>query len=280
MKNRLKELRVAKKLSQKDFAKAFNKFINENSDYYVFNGKGQKKKISYATVSRWENNRTPIPTDYYKSLADFLEVPINYLQGLTMGRKDILRVLNNAYYDFLKYPKVTTLIGSINDLLALLDIPSPKDSLTMNDLNTFSVKACNYWDKNFDFLFVCDQITYLLDLPRKSVSNERMESQIISAIEETEIALTSTEISKLFDKEADFVLKDYYFNREKLVRFNTKDDIELYTFNLMHCLNDFLNKMQKLPENSKKQYTPQIAQKRLNELIEKKKKAHLYNYPA
>ena len=62
MKNRLKELRQKEELSQKEFAKAFNAFlINNNS---VKDSNGNIKKISYATVSRWENEQTPIPSIY------------------------------------------------------------------------------------------------------------------------------------------------------------------------------------------------------------------------
>ena len=68
LENRLKELRKAKKLSQKEFAKAFNDFIKENKEFAVLDTKGKIKKISYATVSRWEVGQTPIPTKYYEAL--------------------------------------------------------------------------------------------------------------------------------------------------------------------------------------------------------------------
>lgn len=83
--NRLKELRQKKKLSQKDFAAAFNKFLKD-SDFPIKDNHGNIKKISYATVSRWENGQTPIPSIYYSSLAAFLNVPLPYLQGLGMSR--------------------------------------------------------------------------------------------------------------------------------------------------------------------------------------------------
>ena len=49
MKNRIKELRKSKKLSQKAFAIAFNDYIKEN--------KLNSKPITNTTVSRWENNQ-------------------------------------------------------------------------------------------------------------------------------------------------------------------------------------------------------------------------------
>lgn len=77
--NRLKKLRKSKQLSQKEFAVAFNSFLAKRE---IKTQNGKNKTISYATVSRWEN-RQPIPDIYYKSLADFFDVPVSYLQGTT-----------------------------------------------------------------------------------------------------------------------------------------------------------------------------------------------------
>lgn len=85
MKNKLKELRQRKKLSQKEFAAAFNKFLKD-SDSPIKDNHGNIKKISYATVSRWENGQTPIPSIYYSSLAGFFQVPVPYLQGFEQAR--------------------------------------------------------------------------------------------------------------------------------------------------------------------------------------------------
>lgn len=93
MKNRLKELRKAKKLSQKEFAKAFNDFIKSNKEYAVLDNKGKIKKISYATVSRWEVGQTPIPTKYFEALAKFFNVPLAYVQGAGYSKKEIENII-------------------------------------------------------------------------------------------------------------------------------------------------------------------------------------------
>ena len=93
MKNRLKELRKTKKLSQKEFAKAFNEFIEENKKYAVLDNKGKIKKISYATVSRWEVGQTPIPTKYYDALAKFFDVPLSYIQGAGYSKEEIENIV-------------------------------------------------------------------------------------------------------------------------------------------------------------------------------------------
>lgn len=93
MKNRLKELRKAKKLSQKEFAKAFNNFIREYKDYAVLDNNGKVKKVSQATISRWEVGQTPIPTKYYDALAKFFDVPLSYIQGAGYSKEEIENIV-------------------------------------------------------------------------------------------------------------------------------------------------------------------------------------------
>lgn len=81
MQNRLKELRKKKKLSQKQFARVFNDFMKSYPQFAVTDQKGQIKKISYATVSRWETGTTPIPTEYLETLAKYFRVSIAYFLG-------------------------------------------------------------------------------------------------------------------------------------------------------------------------------------------------------
>lgn len=93
LKNRLKELRKAKKLSQKEFAKAFNNFIREYKDYAVLDNNGKVKKVSQATISRWEVGQTPIPTKYYDALAKFFDVPLSYIQGAGYSKEEIENIV-------------------------------------------------------------------------------------------------------------------------------------------------------------------------------------------
>lgn len=81
MQNRLKELRKAKKLSQKEFAHAFNSFIKNYPQFAVTDQNGQTKNISHATISRWEVGTTPIPTKYLEALAKYFRVSIAYFLG-------------------------------------------------------------------------------------------------------------------------------------------------------------------------------------------------------
>ncbi|TLQ24680.1 helix-turn-helix domain-containing protein [Lactobacillus helveticus] len=254
--NRIKEIRKKKGLSLQQVADAVG--------------------LGNNTISRYETGKREPKLETWKKLADFFGVSVPYLQGLTIDRYDVLKVLNRAYYDFFKYPKPKSLVNCINDFIELVGISAPKSSLSEADLKKFSDKAFNYWNENFDFLFVCDRIEYLFDLPRLRVSNEEIERQVIWTIEEIEIKLTSTKISEAFDNIVDSTLDNYYENREKLVRFNTKKKIEEYTVLLFAVLQNFLDEMKNLPENSKEQYTPQIARTRLNKFVDERKKNQLY----
>lgn len=257
--NRLKEVRKSKGLSLEEVGKGVGLATN--------------------TISRYETGKREPKLETWKKLSDFFGVYVPYLQGLTIDRHDVLKVLNSAYYDFFKYPKPKSLVNCINDFIELVGTSAPKSSLSEADLKNFSDKAFNYWNENFDFLFVCSRIQYLFDLPRARVSKEEIENQLIWAIEEVEIKLTSTKISEAFDNIVDLDLSSYYINRKKLVRFNTKKDIEQDTILLFAVLNDFLKEIKNLPENSKKQYTPQIVRARLNKFVNEKKKEQLYCIP-
>lgn len=257
--NRIKELREHKGIGQKELA--------------------EKIGVTQQTISLYEISKREPKLETWKKLSDFFGVYVPYLQGLTIDRHDVLKVLNSAYYDFFKYPKPKSLVNCINDFIELVGTSAPKSSLSEADLKNFSDKAFNYWNENFDFLFVCSRIQYLFDLPRARVSKEEIENQLIWAIEEVEIKLTSTKISEAFDNIVDLDLSSYYINRKKLVRFNTKKDIEQDTILLFAVLNDFLKEIKNLPENSKKQYTPQIVRARLNKFVNEKKKEQLYCIP-
>lgn len=254
--NRIKEIRKKKGLSLQQVADAVG--------------------LGNNTISRYETGKREPKLETWKKLANFFGVSVPYLQGVTIDRYDVLKVLNSAYYDFFKYPKPKLLVNCINDFIELVGISAPKSSLSEADLKNFSDKAFNYWNENFDFLFVCDRIEYLFDLPRLRVSNEEIERQVIWTIEETEIKLTSTKISEAFDNIVDSTLGNYYENREKLVRFNTKKKIEEYTVLLFAVLQNFLDEMKNLPENSKEQYTPQTVRTRLNKFVDERKKNQLY----
>lgn len=72
--NRIKELRNKKGLSQKEFAKAFGDFTKNDKNI---------KSVSYATISRWERGENEPNLETWIRLADFFDVPVPYLQGVS-----------------------------------------------------------------------------------------------------------------------------------------------------------------------------------------------------
>lgn len=75
--NRVKELRTNKKMTLKEFTSSFNDYLK---DKYFKDGK--IKKVSYATISRWENSKSEPQREMWEKLANYFNVDVAYLQGL------------------------------------------------------------------------------------------------------------------------------------------------------------------------------------------------------
>lgn len=189
LENRLKELRKAKKLSQKEFAKAFNEFIKENKQYAVLDNKGKIKKISYATVSRWEVGQTPIPTKYYEALANFFNVPLAYIQGAGYSKEEIEKIILNE----------------INLRLADYFIKSNQDKMENNVLSLALYSFINNIKHDYlkSYLSLCGE----------------------SVIEDHEIPVLDAKLEKLLKEVYDFIFeqdsilswnKNNLENKEKL----------------------------------------------------------------
>lgn len=103
MKNRLKELRHEKKLSQKDLAKKLN--------------------ISQQAISLYEKGDREPKIDTWQKLADFFKVPTEYLMGITNDRVTLtVNDLNPAEED--AYKRIT----------AMLSEDYPKGSISKNKI--------------------------------------------------------------------------------------------------------------------------------------------------
>ena len=105
--NRIKELRSKKGLSQKEFAKDFNEFTVNDADV---------KSISYATISRWERGENEPKLETWIKLADFFGVPVSYLQGfgeINYNDKEELYKQFKKRNPDLDVPKLTSKTGAI-----------------------------------------------------------------------------------------------------------------------------------------------------------------------
>ena len=70
IKNRLKELRIKKGITQDKLATELNKGVSEN-----------EKLVSKMVISNWENNKHAIKPEKAQQLADYFEVSVGYLLG-------------------------------------------------------------------------------------------------------------------------------------------------------------------------------------------------------
>lgn len=103
MKNRLKELRHEKNLSQTDIAKAFG--------------------VTRQAISLYEKGDREPKIDTWQKLADFFKVPTEYLMGITNDRVTLtVNDLNPAEED--AYKRIT----------AMLSEDYPKGSISKNKI--------------------------------------------------------------------------------------------------------------------------------------------------
>lgn len=124
-KNRIKEVRKAKKFSLEEVGKAIG--------------------VGNSTISRYENGDREPSFENWKKLACFFDVSVPYLQGLTgVTDEDIAKCLNKMWLD-----------GSGNkiwlrDYLAASNI---KDDPHPSGLNDVTKSTLDYWKNHFSFLF-------------------------------------------------------------------------------------------------------------------------------
>lgn len=86
--NRIKELRIKKGLSQKEFAKAFSDFVKDDKNI---------KSVSYATISRWEHGENEPKTETWNKLSEYFHVPVSYLRGRGLSQNDVIWFLMYVY---------------------------------------------------------------------------------------------------------------------------------------------------------------------------------------
>lgn len=247
---RLKELRKGKKLSQEEFAQKFNEFVRQRNPIELHDGKGNVKQITYSAVSRWENGSVVIPSVYYKSLADFFGVTVPYLQGISYDANDILMFVNSDYFDRAlgsNAPYADKLTFELRKYLEASNIPMPEDKFSIEELASFTDDVKKYWRENIGFIF--EEEPYKNYLLNSDLSKIEILNIVAEAIKEKRLELTETEISQKF---VSICGDDFYFwenNKENLMRFASKKDIQEAINHLQQSLNVFSDKLVDLPEN-------------------------------
>lgn len=84
MKNRLKELRINRGLSQKNLINEFNLFLEKNLNKYV--GQRGIRQITVATESRGENGLNKPTSAMWQALSDYFGVNVSYLKGHSFAK--------------------------------------------------------------------------------------------------------------------------------------------------------------------------------------------------
>lgn len=247
---RLKELRKGKKLSQEEFAQKFNEFVRQRNPIELHDGKGNVKQITYSAVSRWENGSVVIPSVYYKSLADFFGVTVPYLQGISYDANDILMFVNSDYFDRAlgsNAPYADKLTFELRKYLEASNRPMPEDKFSIEELASFTDDVKKYWRENIGFIF--EEEPYKNYLLNSNLSKIEILNIIADVVEKKKLRITETKISQVFNKVCN---DDFYFwenNKDNLMRFASKKDIQGAINHLQQSLNAFSDKLKDLPEN-------------------------------
>ncbi len=230
IKNRLKEMRLSKNLTLKQV--------------------GEGVGLATNTISRYEiSNREP-SLEVWKKLADFFGVTVPYLQGISYDANDILMFVNSDYFDRAlgsNAPYADKLTFELRKYLEASNIPMPEDKFSIEELASFTDDVKKYWRKNIGFIF--EEEPYKNYLLNSDLSKIEILNIVAEAIKEKRLELTETEISQKF---VSICGDDFYFwenNKENLMRFASKKDIQEAINHLQQSLNVFSDKLADLPEN-------------------------------
>ena len=127
------------------------------------------------------------------------------------------------------------------------NIPMPEDKFSIEELASFTDDVKKYWRKNIGFIF--EEEPYKNYLLNSDLSKIEILNIVAEAIKEKRLELTETEISQKF---VSICGDDFYFwenNKENLMRFASKKDIQEAINHLQQSLNVFSDKLADLPEN-------------------------------
>lgn len=251
MKNRLKELRQKEELSQKEFAKAFNAFlINNNS---VKDSNGNIKKISYATVSRWENEQTPIPSIYYESLVSFFGVTLQYLLGITTyyTKIDVVKVLNDNYLEQIHSVNIREILLEVFHFSA--DIPKPEKYFTNDEIIAFTKTVQNYWLKYFSFLTDHVMMQFIYKDTVSPMNNIVLVENIYDLLKDHIVLITETELSQNYEDTFQGDIDAFNSHMMYETRFGSKKRIYKLINDLIANAEKLKKNINNLPDNKAKE---------------------------
>lgn len=258
-KNRLKELRL--------------------SHDYTLDDIERLTGIKRGTYNNYENGNTEPKLETWQKLADFWDVTVPYLQGLTISESDVLRIINDSYlsdvqqflasqnesksFDYASFIKSDDIYFGVSrsvDMYLLINkIPLPLNSFSMLQLKKYSKDVEAYWKKNFNFIFN-DIVGVDVDrYPSLDFTNDfRIKmSEINTLIPEIELCISTkyletynTSISKYYEAQNYYHdIAEFQSNTDEIMRFNSKNKIKMQITKIINELSSFSAKLDKLPDN-------------------------------
>lgn len=204
--------------------------------------------IKRGTYSNYENGNTEPKIETWQKLANFFGVSVPYLQGITFTKTDILKLLNDTYFNELNndFDSVVTPVRTYSQLKK---IPLPEKVLTKMEQGKFNKNTYDFWSKNYSFIFLNPLVKNLSGVPNEKNFVENAKYLITKAIREEVLELSSTPISEKFNDLCSNDLHNFNSEKDAFLRLGSKTEIENKVLNLIASLTAFDLKLKNLPEN-------------------------------
>lgn len=204
--------------------------------------------IKRGTYSNYENGNTEPKIETWQKLANFFGVSVPYLQGITFTKTDILKLLNDTYFNELNND-FDSIVTPVRTYSQLKKIPLPEKVLTKMEQGKFNKNTCDFWSKNYSFIFLNPLVKNLSGVPNEKNFVENAKYLITQAIREEVLELSSTPISEKFNDLCSNDLHNFNSEKDAFLRLGSKTEIENKVLNLIASLTAFDLKLKNLPEN-------------------------------
>lgn len=228
MSNRLRELRHKKNLTLTQL--------------------GKKVGLANNTLSQYETGKREPRLETWQKLANFFGVSVPYLQGITFTKTDILKLLNDTYFNELNND-FDSIVTPVRTYSQLKKIPLPEKVLTKMEQDKFNKNTYDFWSKNYSFIFLNPLVKNLSGVPNEKNFVENAKYLITKAIREEVLELSSTPISEKFNDLCSNDLHNFNSEKDAFLRLGSKTEIENKVLNLIASLTAFDLKLKNLPEN-------------------------------
>lgn len=204
--------------------------------------------IKRGTYSNYENGNTEPKIETWQKLANFFGVSVPYLQGITFTKTDILKLLNDTYFNELNND-FDSIVTPVRTYSQLKKIPLPEKVLTKMEQDKFNKNTYDFWSKNYSFIFLNPLVKNLSGVPNEKNFVENAKYLITKAIREEVLELSSTPISEKFNDLCSNDLHNFNSEKDAFLRLGSKTEIESKVLNLIASLTAFDLKLKNLPEN-------------------------------